>query len=128
MTERERQMCMNRLEADDRQPLGNFGMSLFKRILGRWHFWILVSICLTLAHLNNIEVNGSLTESCLDHLVFTHVLRLPSTDYLYNGSVAQGREDILCSSDKQLAHGLLGRLYRFHACLWHLQRLERDTS
>lgn len=43
MTERERQMCISRLEADDRKPLGNFGMSLFKRVLGRWHFWILVN-------------------------------------------------------------------------------------
>ncbi|RKU40416.1 hypothetical protein DL546_001736 [Coniochaeta pulveracea] len=41
MTEREREMCMKRLEADDRKPLGNFGMSLFKRVLGRWHFWVL---------------------------------------------------------------------------------------
>lgn len=44
MTERERKMCMKRLEADDRQPLGNFGLSIFKRVLGRWHFWVLVSI------------------------------------------------------------------------------------
>lgn len=42
MTEKERQMCMKRLEADNRQPLGHFDRSLFKRVLGRWHFWILV--------------------------------------------------------------------------------------
>ncbi|KAI0376464.1 MFS general substrate transporter [Hypomontagnella monticulosa] len=41
MTEKERQMCMKRLEADNRQPLGHFDRSLFKRVLGRWHFWIL---------------------------------------------------------------------------------------
>ncbi|KAI5866535.1 MFS general substrate transporter [Durotheca rogersii] len=41
MTERERQMCMKRLEADNRKPLGHFDRSLFKRLLGRWHFWIL---------------------------------------------------------------------------------------
>lgn len=41
MTERERQMCIKRLETDHRQPLGRFDRSLFKRVLGRWHFWIL---------------------------------------------------------------------------------------
>ncbi|KAI1410406.1 MFS general substrate transporter [Hypoxylon sp. FL1857] len=41
MTEQERQMCMKRLEADNRQPLGRFDRTLFKRVLGRWHFWIL---------------------------------------------------------------------------------------
>ncbi|KAJ5232530.1 MFS general substrate transporter [Penicillium chermesinum] len=43
MTEKERQMCMARLESDHRQPLGHFDRSLFKRVLGRWHFWILAS-------------------------------------------------------------------------------------
>ncbi|OTB01858.1 hypothetical protein M426DRAFT_74909 [Hypoxylon sp. CI-4A] len=41
MTEKERQMCMARLEADNRKPLGHFDRSLFGRVLGRWHFWIL---------------------------------------------------------------------------------------
>ncbi|XXG95763.1 hypothetical protein Hte_002034 [Hypoxylon texense] len=41
MTEKERQMCIKRLEIDNRQPLGRFDRSLFKRVLGRWHFWIL---------------------------------------------------------------------------------------
>lgn len=43
MTEKERQMCMKRLEADNRKPLGRFDRSLFTRVLGRWHFWILVT-------------------------------------------------------------------------------------
>ncbi|KAI1099434.1 MFS general substrate transporter [Jackrogersella minutella] len=41
MTEKERQMCMKRLEVDKRKPLGRFDRSLFKRVLGRWHFWVL---------------------------------------------------------------------------------------
>lgn len=42
MTEEERTLCIKRLEADDREQLGRFDMTLFKRVLGRWHFWILV--------------------------------------------------------------------------------------
>ncbi|KAI1085565.1 MFS general substrate transporter [Whalleya microplaca] len=41
MSEKERAMCIKRLEADNRQPLGRFDRSLFKRVLGRWRFWIL---------------------------------------------------------------------------------------
>ncbi|RDW56918.1 MFS transporter-21 [Coleophoma crateriformis] len=43
MTEEERKMSMRRLEADKRKPLGKFDMSLFRRVLGRWHFWIFVT-------------------------------------------------------------------------------------
>ncbi|KAI0010227.1 MFS general substrate transporter [Xylariaceae sp. FL0662B] len=41
MSEKERAMCIKRLEADNRQPLGRFDRSLFKRVLGRWRFWVL---------------------------------------------------------------------------------------
>jgi MFS transporter, ACS family, pantothenate transporter len=43
MTEDERKLCMKRLETDNRQPLGKFDLTLFKRIFARWHWWILVS-------------------------------------------------------------------------------------
>ncbi|KAI0020598.1 MFS general substrate transporter [Xylariomycetidae sp. FL0641] len=41
MSETERRMCVQRLAADNRQPLGRFDGTLFKRVLGRWHFWVL---------------------------------------------------------------------------------------
>ncbi|KAI0173541.1 MFS general substrate transporter [Hypoxylon sp. FL1284] len=41
MTDNERQMCMKRLEADNRQPLGKFDRTLFGRVFRRWHLWIL---------------------------------------------------------------------------------------
>lgn len=43
MTEEERQLCMRRLEADNRKPLGKFDRTLFKRVFGRWHWWIMVT-------------------------------------------------------------------------------------
>ena len=43
MTEEERQLCMKRLEADNRKPLGKFDRTLFKRVLGRWRWWIMVT-------------------------------------------------------------------------------------
>lgn len=60
MTEKERQMCIKRLEIDNRQPLGRFDRSLFKRVLGRWHFWILVSgsITVPLSHGFNLTYSA----------------------------------------------------------------------
>ncbi|KAI9729148.1 MAG: hypothetical protein M1834_007055 [Cirrosporium novae-zelandiae] len=44
MTEEERQMCVKRLKADKREPLGKFDRTLLKRVFGRWHFWIMVTM------------------------------------------------------------------------------------
>lgn len=43
MTEPERQLCIKRLEADNREPLGKFDRTLFQRVFGRWHWWIMVT-------------------------------------------------------------------------------------
>jgi ACS family pantothenate transporter-like MFS transporter len=43
MTEAEKQLAIDRLKADKREPLGKLGLSIFKRVLGRWRFWIMAS-------------------------------------------------------------------------------------
>jgi ACS family pantothenate transporter-like MFS transporter len=42
MTVEDKQMAVDRLKADKREPLSKLGFRTFKRVLGRWRFWIMV--------------------------------------------------------------------------------------
>ena len=42
MTVEDKQMAADRLKADKREPLSKLGIGIFKRVLGRWRFWIMV--------------------------------------------------------------------------------------
>ncbi|ESZ96150.1 pantothenate transporter [Sclerotinia borealis F-4128] len=41
MTYREKELAIERLATDKRAPLGKLDLTIFKRVLGRWRFWIM---------------------------------------------------------------------------------------
>lgn len=116
MTYREKELALERLALDDRAPPGKLDLTIFKRVFGRWRFWIMAS--LTIGSYLFMIVSS---DTPLEHYIFTLLLCISSTDHFNYGPLAESRKDLLRSANQQPPHCLFRHLHNIYDRIRDLQ-------
>lgn len=125
MTYREKELAIERLATDERAPLGKLDLTIFKRVFGRWRFWIMVSFIQKFCTSFYLFISSN---PHLEHSLFPLLFRIPSPNHIHHGSLAQSRKDIFRPSNQQSPHRLLRHFNRLHDRIRHLQRLHPNPA